>query len=73
MCIRDRLIIDEKAIATSGRLPAGYKLDKLSNVDTAKLSAGTYEGKFRVLYYDTDTGEKAMINTEIPITITVTE
>ena len=29
--------------------------------------------KFVVFYYDSDTGEKAVVNTEIPITITVQE
>ena len=35
------------------------------------LSPGGYEGKFIVLYYDPDSGEKAMVNTEIPITVNV--
>ena len=42
--------------------------------DTADmLSPGSYEGSFAVLYYDPDTGEKAMVDTEIPLTITVQE
>lgn len=65
------LQIDGKTITKSGRLPAGYKLQKLSNVDTDKLSAGNYDGKFVMSYYNTKTGEKAVVNTEIPVTITV--
>ena len=66
-----QLVIDGKVIARSEKLPVGYKLTKLTKVDTEKLSAGTYGGKFVVLYYSADTGEKAIINTEIPVTIAV--
>lgn len=41
--------------------------------DEKRLTAGGYNGKFIVLYYDRTSGEKAMINTEIPVTVTVTE
>ena len=65
------IVIDGKAIVASGKLEPGYKVDKLSGVDTDKLSAGTYEGKFVVSYYNAQSGEKAVVNTEIPVTITV--
>jgi len=38
-----------------------------------KLSVGGYEGKFVISYYNPETREKAMVNTEIPISITVQE
>ena len=38
-----------------------------------KLSPGGYEGMFLILYYSQETGEKAIVNTEIPIHITVKE
>jgi len=66
-----QLVIDGKVIAQSEKLPVGYKLSKLTGVDTDKLTAGIYEGKFIILYYDAGTGEKAIVNTEIPVTITV--
>ena len=66
-----QLVIDGKVIAQSEKLPVGYKLNKLTNVDTDKLTAGAYEGKFVVLYYNADTGEKAIVNTDIPVTVTV--
>jgi len=66
-----QLVIDNKIIAGSDKLPPGYKLSVMTNVDVDKLSAGTYEGKFVVLYYNAGTGEKAIVNTEIPVTITV--
>lgn len=65
------IVIDSKTIVSSGRLDPGYKIDKLSNVDVELLTEGAYEGKFVVSYYDDESGEKAMLNTEIPVTITV--
>lgn len=65
------LVVADKALVRSGRLPPGYKVEALSGVDVTGLSAGTYEGKFRILYYNVDSGEKAVVNTEIPITVTV--
>ena len=66
-----QLVIYGKVIAQSEKLPPGYKLNKLTGVDTDKLTVGAYEGKFVILYYNADSGEKAIINTEIPVTITV--
>lgn len=65
------VVIDSKTIVESGRIEPGYKVEKLSKVDTKKLSAGKYDGKFIVSYYNSESGEKAVLNTEIPITITV--
>lgn len=65
------IAIDNKTIVESGRLEPGYKVDKLADADIDKLSVGTYEGKFIVSYYDAASGEKAIVNTEIPLTITV--
>lgn len=68
-----QIVIRDTVIAQSGLLTPGHQVTKLELFDNAKLSKGTYEGKFVVLYYQKDTGEKAMINTEIPLTITVEE
>lgn len=65
------VIIQDITVAQSGALPPGYLVETLPLLDTAKLSAGTYEGKFHVLFYDS-TGGKAILDTEIPVTITVT-
>lgn len=67
------IVIDHKTIVKSGRIDPGYKIEKLDGVDMNKLSKGSYEGKFVISYYEAKSGEKAMINTEIPITITVEE
>ncbi|SDF56458.1 hypothetical protein [Marvinbryantia formatexigens] len=65
----------ETVIAQSGTLHPGKQVEKLELIDgAATLSAGTYSGKFNVLYYDPDTGERAIVNGSIEgIEITVTE
>lgn len=70
-----QLVIDDVVILQSGRLEPGNRVPALSLLDGAekRLTAGGYDGKFVVLYYDRTSGEKAMINTEIPVTVTVTE
>lgn len=70
-----QLAIDDVVIIQSGRLEPGNRVLTLSLLDGAEkqLAAGGYDGKFVVLYYDRTSGEKAMINTEIPVTVTVTE
>ena len=61
----------ETVVAQSELLPAGYQSSKMDLMDTATLSAGRYEGKFNLLYYDPVTGERAIVNTNIPVTVDV--
>lgn len=70
-----QLVIDDVVILQSGRLEPGNRVTTLDLLDGAekRLSAGGYNGKFVVLYYDRTSGEKAMVNTDIPVTVTVTE
>lgn len=68
-----QIVIQDTVIVQSGLLSPGYQVATLDLFKTAKLSSGIYEGKFVVYYYQKDTGEKAMLNTEIPLTITVEE
>ncbi len=69
-----QIVIQGEVIVQSGTLKPGNQVTRLSLIDgmEKKLSAGVYEGNFAVLYYHPETGEKAIVNTEIPITITVT-
>ena len=70
-----RLVIDDVVIFQTGRLIPGNKIhevDLLKGMEK-RLSAGGYDGKFVVLYYDRTSGELAMVNTEIPVTVTVTD
>jgi hypothetical protein len=68
-----QLVIRNTVIAQSGRLLPGNQVKTLELLDSARLAEGTYEGKFVVLYYQQDTGEKAIVNTEIPLEIHVSE
>lgn len=70
-----RLVIDDVVIFQTGRLIPGNKIhevDLLKGMEK-RLSAGGYDGKFVVLYYGRTSGELAMVNTEIPVTVTVTD
>jgi len=68
-----QITIQDTVIVQSGTLVPGQQVKLLNLLEGAEkqLSAGGYEGKFVVLYYDQTSGEKAMVNTEIPITINV--
>lgn len=70
-----QIVIQDEVIVQSGLLKPGNQVKKLTLTDDAaeKLSEGGYDGKFAVLYYNPDTGEKAVVNTEIPVTVTVNE
>ena len=68
-----QITIQDTVIVQSGTLVPGQQVKLLDLLEGAEkqLSVGGYEGKFVVLYYDQTSGEKAMVNTEIPITINV--
>lgn len=70
-----QLEIDDVIILQSGKLEPGYRISGLSLLDGAekRLAIGGYDGYFTVLYYDRTSGEKAMIDTKIPVTVSVTE
>lgn len=70
-----QVLIQDTVIIQSGTLKPGNQVSTIDLLDGAakQLATGGYDGKFVVLYYSPETGEKAMVNTEIPITITVKE
>ena len=68
-----QIVVQDTVIVQSGLLTPGHQVKTLELFDNVELSSGTYEAKIVVLYYHQDTGEKAMINTQIPLTITVGE
>ncbi len=70
-----QLVIDDVVIFQSGKLMPGNKVSTLKLPDgiEERLAAGGYDGKFVVFYYDCKSGERAIINTEIPVSVTVTE
>ena len=68
-----QIVIRDTVILQSGRITPGNQVTALTlPADAAEiLSPGGYEGSFRVFYYDPVSGEKAIVNTEIPISVTV--
>lgn len=69
------LVIKDTVIAQSGRLSPGNQVKMLDLAKNSEklLSEGGYEGKFVVSFYDPQSGERATVNAEIPVTVTVTE
>lgn len=70
-----QIVIQDTLIAQSGRIVPGNQVKKLDLADGAKktLQPGGYDGKLVLSFYNPDTGEKATVNTEIPVKITVAE
>lgn len=66
-----QIVIQDNVIVQSDTLSPGYQVKKLDLKTDIGLKPGTYKGKFNVLYFDSDTGKKAVVNTEIPIDIDV--
>ena len=68
-----QIAIQDTIILQSGTLSPGNQVKILNLLEGAEdmLQPGGYEGKFVVLYYDPISGEKSMVNTEIPVTINV--
>lgn len=68
-----QIVVQGEVLAQSGVLPPGHRVTTLDLISGAEamLMPGGYQGTFLVLYYHSETGEKAVVNTEIPIQITV--
>ena len=70
-----QIVIQDLVISQSGRLTPGSRVQSQELLDgmASRLTAGVYKGKFNILFYDPNTGEKAIMNQEILINITVQE
>lgn len=70
-----QLVIQDAVIIQSGRLTPGNQVTELALAEGAAemLLPGGYEGSFLISFYDPDSGEKAIVNTRIPVTVTVAE
>ena len=68
-----QIVVHDVVVAQSGTISPGKQVGKLDLLRSGarKLQAGGYDGKFVVLYYQPDTHEKTIVNTDIPIKITV--
>ena len=69
-----QVVIQGTVILQSGRIEPGKQVTQLDLSDSAAalLQPGGYEGSFQIYYYHPDSGEKAMVSTEVPVTVTVT-
>lgn len=70
-----QVVAGDTVLAQSGRLMPGNAVKRLQLVRglSEKLGEGGYDGKIIINYYNQLSGEKAILNTEIPVTITVEE
>ena len=70
-----QIIVDsdeqEVVIAQSEKIPVGYEIDSLQLLDNVKMSQGLYQGKLGLSFYDPKDGKLAIVNTAIPVEITV--
>lgn len=70
-----RLMIQDTAAAQSDMLSPGQEVTVLPLADGAgdALTPGSVDGRLLVSFYDPQSGEKAMLDAEIPVTVTVTK
>ena len=68
-----QLVIQDRIILQSGRIVPGKQVMELElSAEAAKmLMPGGYEGFFQVHFYDPDSGEKSIVTTEIPVSVSV--
>lgn len=68
-----QIIVQDKVIAQSGKIEPGKQVAELELCKDAEklITLGGYHGKFAVFFYDLTSEEKAIVNTEIPVMITV--
>lgn len=62
---------EEIVIAESELIPAGYAIYKLELKEEIYLQKGGYNGKFKITYYNEETGAKEIVDTAIEISIDV--
>ena len=65
-----QVIVKGKVIAQSKLIPPGNALSQLPLLKSAELSPGGYDGKFTAAYYY-ESGEKAIVQTDIPLIVKV--
>lgn len=68
------LVVGESEAARSDLLTPGEQVTRLALLDGAEkdLTAGSCSGMLKVSFYHPQTGAKAMLDAEIPVTVTVT-
>lgn len=68
------LVVGEREAARSDLLAPGEQVTQLPLLDDAgkDMAAGSCSGTLKVSFYHPQTGAKAMLDAEIPVTVTVT-
>ena len=66
-----QLVVADEIVAQSGSIYPGYQLQDMHLLDTARLQEGGYYGVVRIAYYDPISSEKALIDTDIEVSVTV--
>ena len=68
-----QMVLQDTLIFQSGLITPGKQLREIALADgiAERLQDGGYQAKFVVSFYDPDTNEKAIVNTELPITVDV--
>lgn len=66
-----QLVVADEVVAQSGSIYPGYQLQDMHLLDTARLQEGGYYGIVRIAYYDPISSEKALIDTDIEVSVTV--
>lgn len=69
------IMIGDTVVAKSEMINPGFEINELKLEDYAvkKLQAGTYNATLVVRSYDPESGEKAMVDTQGELSLTVTE
>ena len=70
-----QIVIQDHVIAQSGAIRPGYRVTELPLEASAAplLQSGGYDGKIVLYMYDEETDERAMVNSEIIVTVSVHE
>ncbi|MBQ8404507.1 MAG: hypothetical protein IJX55_08820 [Clostridia bacterium] len=68
-----QVVIQDEILVQTGTINPGKQVRTLNLLvgKESLLTEGVYEGKLMAHYYNTETGEKAMVSTAISVTITV--
>lgn len=69
------IVIQDQVIAQSGAIKPGYRVTELELAAGAKdiLQAGGYDGKIVLYMYNSENDERAILNSEIIVDVTISE
>lgn len=65
------LYAEDSLIASSEEIPSGYELDKMNLSCNLEAEEGNYEGKLKTIFVDELTHEKADIDSEVDVLISI--